>query len=867
MTTTDYRLERTVVAKQYNILLRASPRRRTFSGELRFAAQATAPVTTVELHARGLTVSDVVVRSAAGRQKARVRRHAARETVTLQVAKAVRGPLQIDLRFRGKLGSGMHGLYLAQDGPQRAIVSQCEATDARAIFPCLDEPDRKAKLQWQVQTDAGLQVITNGVLQASKKVRGRQEVLHTFAPTRVISTYLAAVTIGAFDASPTQKIAGTPCRIFAGTGKAEQTQFAQEVTAFVLPYYTRYFGARYNYHKLDQVAVPGFDAGAMENVGAIFYRQTLLLMRQNAVSWSGQKRIAEVIAHEIAHQWFGNLVTMQWWDDLWLNEAFATWIAYKACDTWQPQWRMWDDFLQSKMDAMHADALATTHPIYTAVTSPAQATELFDVITYEKGCGVLRMVESFMGAEAFEAGIKAYMAAFKNKNARGADLWTKLSAQVKEPVDDLMQSWVTQPGYPLLRCTRQTQQGVHVLKLGQQRFFSDPALFAQAQQQAAATWHVPLVIQYSADGKVDQMRAYLKDATASIQLPCKKIDWVYPNAAAAGFFRVALDETALAQLLQHGLRHLAPTARCGLLDDQWALVCCGQAHVESFLQTLQALRHERDHAVLRTVAGRLFALGQRLVPDQALPLFAAFVRYFLAPQLQELGCDPQADEPAPQAVRRASVLGALGELGRDAQVLQAAQAFVEREVQDPYAVEPNLAGVMISLHALQGDKRRLQQYVGYYQARRAKGLPPQLQGRYLGALSSFEDKHAVKSILSMCLDDTIAQEQLRSVLTPLLARRATQAQTWTFLQKHWTLIAPRIGGMCIARLVESLGALPAAQEPVLRRFFAKHPVAEASRAIEKAYEAMRLREALQAREGPRLEAWLQRWAAETQPKP
>ena len=289
--------------------------------------------------------------------------------------------------------------------------------------------------------------------------------------------------------------------------------------------------------------------------------------------------------------------------------------------------------------------------------------------------------------------------------------------------------------------------------------------------------------------------------------------------------------------------------------------------MESFLDTLQALRHERDHAVVRTVAGRLFALGQRLVPDQTLATFAAFVRDFWAPQLQELGCDPQAGEAAPQAVRRASVVGVLGELGRDPQVLQAAQAFAEREAEDPLAVEPNLAGIMLSLHALRGDKRRLQGYVAHYQARRKAGLPPQLQGRYLGALSSFEDPKAVKSVLGMCLDDTIPQEQLRTVLTPLLARRATQALTWAFLQKHWTRIAPRVGGMGIARLVESLGALPAAQGPVVRRFFAKHPVAEASRAMEKAYEAMRLREELQAREGPRLVAWLQRWAAERRPQP
>ncbi|RYF03432.1 MAG: M1 family peptidase, partial [Deltaproteobacteria bacterium] len=348
----------------YNILLRASPRRRSFTGRVEIDAQARTQTDSLELHARGLRLLAASVVCGGKRLVARVQKHKERETVSLHLPRPVRGRLTIVCDYDGKLGAGMHGLYLAQDGTERAIVSQCEATDARAIFPCLDEPAFKAKLAWQVQTDAGLCVVTNGVPRGSQKVRGKDEVLHTFAPTHPVSTYLSAVTIGHFEASRTQKVLGTPCRVLAGVNKVAQTAFAQSVTAFVLPYYTDYFGQRYRYQKLDQVAVPGFDAGAMENVGAIFYRQTLLLMQQDAVSWSGQKRIAEVIAHEIAHQWFGNLVTMQWWDDLWLNEAFATWIAYKVCDVWHPEWRMWDDFFVSKMDAMHADGLASTHPIY-----------------------------------------------------------------------------------------------------------------------------------------------------------------------------------------------------------------------------------------------------------------------------------------------------------------------------------------------------------------------------------------------------------------------------------------------------------------------------------------------------------------------
>ena len=705
-------------------------------------------------------------------------------------------------------------------------------------------------------------VVTNGVFQKRRAVRGKKEVAHYFEPTRVIPTYLAAVAIGHLASTPTFDVQGTPCRILAGRGKVDQTDFAKAVTQQVLPWYRKYFGQPYNYQKLDQVAVPGFDAGAMENVGAIFYRQNLLLMHPTATSWQAQKRIAEVIAHEIAHQWFGNLVTMRWWDDLWLNEAFATWIAYKACDQWRPDWRIWDDYLDSKESALGADAMVHTHPIYTPVESPAQATELFDVITYEKGCAVLRMVESFLGADTFARGIARYIARYKNANAAGADLWNQLEETAQQPVASMMQSWVTQAGFPLVTVTVSTHQHRTVLHVSQRRFFAS----AQRMQEAPPEqqWILPLEIAYDLGNGAALHHALVTEQEQTITLPHSgTARWVYPNAHATGFFRLHMDDASTQALLHQGLAHLSPAARLSFIEDRWALVRCNLANVESFMDVLAAMRGETDYAVLRTMTSRLAYLREVLVTPESEASFAAFVRWLLADHLPHVGWDPEIDESPTRAVRRAVIIDALGELGHDQTVLHEAWRRTEMEMDDPNACEPNLANIVIALSALEGDTKRLRRYVATYTARKNAGLAPELQARYLQALSAFEQPTACADVLKLCLDGTIPQEQLRVVLIPLLARRKTQQAAWEFIQKNWSQVGPRIGSMGVARLVESTGALPAQERATVASFFAKNPVPEAERALQKALEAIDLRQTLVQREAPRLQEWLDAHATDS----
>jgi puromycin-sensitive aminopeptidase len=852
MTTTSYRLPRSVLPQDYDVLLAASPKKKGFTGELVLTAKVVEPTTVVELHALDVKVDKATARVGKKSFKARVKARKDRETVELVFDKPLpKGKLEVELSFKGALNPSMHGLYRAADGADIALVSQCEATDARRIFPCMDEPDLKATLRWQVLTDAGYEVVTNGMPEKTTKKRG--QVLHSFKRTRIIPTYLAALTIGKLEATKAKKIAGVPCRILAGPGKLGQTDFAVEITERVLPWFQEYFGQPYNYQKLDQVAVPGFDAGAMENVGAIFYRQNLLLMQPGATSWYAQKRIAEVVSHEIAHQWFGNLVTMKWWDDLWLNEAFATWIAYKAVDLWKPEWRMWDEYLDSKEGALEADSLVSTHPIYSEVKSPAEATELFDVITYEKGCAVLRMCENFLGHEKFRDGIRAYQTAFKNSNARGADLWTKLSEASEVNVTSLMESWIQQPGFPLLTAELVKKDGRTILRLAQRRFFANPSEMKKSHEQ---TWNVPLVIRYGGPNGSKVHRALLHAREQEINLP-DDTTWVYANDEAAGFYRVHHGAAMLERILTDGLSHLSPASRLSLINDEWALVRAGVSDIGSFMSVLEAFRGERDYIVVRTLAGRLAYLDQRLVRDQERPVFADFVRWLLSAQLTELGFDAKGQETPDRSVRRASLVNALGDVGRDAGVLAEAQKKTLAEMNDPMAVEANLAGVVVALAAIGGDSVLLERYIEVFQKRKEERAAPEMVARYLGALGYFEDGPAVERALQACMDGTVPQEQLRTVLMPLIGRRATQRRTWDFLKSNWETLSPRVGLMGISRLVEATGSLPVDLLGDVEKFYAAHPIDEAKRAVQKAIEALRLRQELITRQGGALSAWLE----------
>jgi puromycin-sensitive aminopeptidase len=856
-----FRLPSSVRPTQYDIVLSTDPGRSDFAGSVRIAAEVSQTTSSILLHSRELALHGAHLLVAGTRQPLVVSTQPEQETATLTASTPIAaGQIEIEIAFSGKLAPSMHGIYLATDGVHRAICTQCEATDARAIFPCFDEPEFKAVLKWTLRTTPGLTALSNGPEKERREgtsTTGAPEQVISFEPTKPVSSYLAAVAIGDFESSPEARVGDVPLRVYAPRGKGNQTGFAQDLATRLLPWYEHYFDFGYPFAKYDQVAVPGFDAGAMENIGLVLFRQNLLLMDPKSASWRQEKVIARVVAHEMAHMWFGNLVTMRWWDDLWLNEAFAEWMAHKSVHAIVPSYRIWDDSAEDKSRALFDDALQSTHPIYTAVATPEEALEMFDSITYQKGCAVMRMLENFLGEEPFRAGLRAYMKQYQWRNAAGGDLWRALEVASGQPVGALMKSWVEQPGFPLLSVDFAEAAGDAVLQLRQGRFFSDPKAVATAQ-----LWNVPVVVRYQDDRGVHEHRFILDRAEQQERLPSTgPVQWFYANADDIGFYRLQFGDKALSALLQRGLAQLGPIEQVGLLEDQWALVRAGRAGIMPFIDVLRALAGVREHNVLRALIDRLDMLDL-LAKDagdrEARLKLRSLVGSLLSSQLGELGFVPRAGEPQNDTQRRALLIGALGNLARQQDVIAQAKHFAAVEQSDPHAVDPNLAGVFVAVAAKFGDEEDYTRWVQTFVERKQAGRTPQEVSRYLHTLSIFRRPGLTEKTLGLLEEGAIPQEALAQVLGQLLAYRHSQEPAWRFFRERWSLLRERVGDMGLSRLVEAVGRLPGQHRDEVVRFFERNTPTGAERALARALERMDQHEDLRQRVTADLVTYLRR---------
>jgi puromycin-sensitive aminopeptidase len=860
-----HRLPTSVLPLRYHVDLSADPDQPTFEGTVTMTLDVVEPTGTIEMHARELDLEDAVVRAEGSEGPATIALDPTRQVVRFTPrAPLAKGPATLTVRFRGPLAPSMHGIYLATDGSSRCVCTQCQATDARAIFPCFDEPEFKAELAWTLRVRDGLVALANGPL-VEEHLEG-QVRRFTFASTPRISSYLAALCIGDLEPSETRLSNGTPLRVWGTRGKKAQTRFGLEYTEKLFPYYEDYFGVPYPFAKYDQVGVPGFDAGAMENVGLVLFRQNYLLIDPATASWRQEKIVAKVIAHELAHMWFGNLVTLAWWDDLWLNEAFAEWFAHKAVDATSPDYRVWEDFQDDMNRALVDDALPTTHSIYTPVETPDQAIELFDVITYQKGCAVMRMLERFLGEHAFRAGLRTYMQAFAYKNAAGPDLWAHLERASGQPVGALMRSWISVAGFPVIDVRR---TGEAAFALTQRRFYSSPA---RAAEPSSELWSVPMTVRYADDDGIKTHRHIFSSREQTITLPARgAVRWMFANADEIGFYRVRYDDAALGALLGEGLATLNNVERMGLLEDQWSMVRNGSGALTSFLELLEAYTRPiqtpagrrpaptDDHNVLRAVADRLGALEGLLEEsgdERALAAYRRWVVTRLSDALAALGLTPRVGESQNDVQRRALLIAVLGRIGRDPAVLDAARYAAEDERRDPKQLDPNLAGPFLSLTAMTGDAALYQVWVDTYRARRDAGLPPQVNLRYLHTLAEFRPAALVARTLAHLDDGLIPQEAVGPVLGQLLSLRHAREAAWHAMKASWPTLRGRVGDMGVSRVVEATASLPPSLRGDVVAFFEANPPVGAERALSRALERMDERRELVDRLVPPLRAAL-----------
>ena len=840
--------------ERYDLALHVDPAKPSFSGELTIALEVGPDTRAIELHAVDLEIESSEVEDGTGVVKvARVRPTPERQTLSFVLERPLAaGKAELRIHYTGPIRKDLRGLYLARSGKRRYAATQLEAADARRFFPCFDEPDMKARFHLRVTTPSRNRAVSNGAIVRSER-RGPRVTYH-FAETPPLSTYLVALVVGELESSRPARAGSTPIRVWCVPGKKKLAGFALECAVEALTRLEDYFGLPYPYGKLDLIAVPDFEFGAMENAGAVTFRETLLLVDEKTVSLAEKKRVAEVIAHELAHMWYGDLVTMAWWDDLWLNEAFATWMAFKVVDDWKPEWEMWLDFESHRAPAFALDAMENTHPIYVPVNTPSEATENFDVITYEKGASVVRMLESWLGPSVFRSGVRRYIRRHREANARAADLWRALEESAKRPVTPVVVPWLERPGFPLVSGRRVDRGGQALLVAGQERFFANPKVAEGARTE---TRPIPLVVRVRrARGKDSLVRALADAPTTEIALgPSDDVRWAYLNADEASFIR-ALHDAPLLRALGQDLPRLRPVERMGLVGHQWAGVRAGCARLADWLDLVARLGDEREPDVLGAASGPLAWLDDHVVPvvgERSAAKFRGWLAASFAPAFESVGWKPAKGESEKERQRRAALVSILGSLAEHAPVLEDVEAQIRAYLKSRTALDANLAGIVVELAARRGDKARFESYLRAMKGSRT----PQERARFELALGSFRDPALVDRALALALTDAIPTQDVVPLLVRLLGNPSARERAWEFVRERWKELSPRVSPGLAGRLVS---ALPALQKPLYKRqvaaFFASHPIPTAARALKQALERFDLDAELRERTLPELRAYL-----------
>ena len=846
----SFRLPRTVSPVRYDLHVDADPARPSFHGELVLHVQVEEPTDEVHLHAKGLTLGRALVEQEGRSLEATVEVDEEAERVVLRLGSRLRtGQARVSLSYDGTVSEGMEGLYLSKDGDETCLATQCEATDARRILPCMDEPDRKAVFALRVTAPAGLTVLANGAVEGRAEEDGR--AVWTFKPVGPMSSYLLALCIGDFRAADAVTERGVPFRVWTLGGKEGIGTLARDLASEMLPWYEDYFGQPYAFGKYDQVAVPSFAFGAMENPGLVVFRPSLVLMDSATASWDDEKAVALVVAHEFAHMWFGDLVTMAWWDDLWLNEAFAEWMAHKIAHDLRPDLDVWDHFRQRASSAMSTDALERTHAIYHPIRTPAEAAEMFDAVTYGKGSAVMRMLEAFLGEEAFRDGLRAYMAEFRFGNAQGSDLWRHLGEASGQDVEGIMRDWILQAGHPVVACA--WEDGV--LRLRQQRARSRPDATV-----ADTVWRVPLVIRYEDDAGEHVMRHLMGDRHETLDVPAEgRLRWLWPNADDMGFYRTIFDDGLLRAILE-APGALRSAERIALVRDLWLQVRVGDRDIGSFLDAFDRLVDgeapydvvQHTVGVMRELEGLLESGGR----EDALPALRAWVRARLLRAYRVLGAEPEGAEPPQTRERRASLLRAVGGVGRDDATVADARRIAAREREDPAGVDPDLAGTAVAVEAITGGADTLRAHLAAYQARRAAHVAPQDMERYLYVLPAFRGDAEVREVLRTLASGDVAPQAVGPILRGMLVQPHAQRAAWAFLREDWPGLRKRLGEAWIAILVEACGELPPAMRDEVVAFLDVNLEGTASQAYARAKERLAERAGFLPRVVPGIADWM-----------
>ena len=813
----SHRLPRHVLPRRYDLNLRPDLSDHVFSGTVSIEVDVVDPVDALVLNAAELSIHSATWTDAGGTAGCVVDLDDDLEQVRLtppgQVAS---GGGRLDLAFTGVLNDRLCGFYrstlLDPDGTTHAIATtQFQATDARRCFPCFDEPDMKAVFGVTLDVPGGLFATSNGA-EASRTPLGDGHDRIQFADTIPLSTYLVAFVVGPLAATDPVDVDGVPVRVVHPPGSAHLADFALDVAAHSLRWFADWYGIPVPGGKVDLVALPDFAFGAMENLGCITFREVLLLVDPETATQRELESVAAVLSHELAHLWFGDLVTMRWWNGIWLNEAFATFMELKAVEAYRPDWEVWTGFGVARTSALDVDSLASTRPIEYPVLTPEDAEGMFDVLTYEKGAAVVRMLEQFLGEEVFRDGVRRYLTEHLHGNTDNEDLWDALEAASGQPVRDLMQAWIFRGGHPLVEATTGDDGSVQLVQ----------SPFRYDGEDEGVRWAVPVRLR-TATGEHRLLLDPSRDATA-VEAVADIADLHSLNVDASGFYRTTL-------LPSPGS---PATERAAAVADHWAQVLAGRVGHGSFLELAGSLADDTDLGVWQAILGGLSTLDV-LAPGR----FAGPAAEILGPPIERLGWEASPADDDRSRQLRGLVLAAAGTVAAVDHVIAGARTLWNAPIDDP-AVATAVV-VVVSAH---GDADAYAEC--RERARRAQTA--QVEQRHLRALTRFPGSDEVATLLDELLDGGIRNQDAPYLLRDALAHQWHRGFVWQAVTDRWDEVTSRFPSNSIARMLEGVRSLVDADtDPDVEAFLQAHPVPQGSLQVAQHLERRRVNQRLAER--------------------
>lgn len=754
----------------------------TFTGKVVIKGQKTGrPSQRITLHQHGLTITkaSITKHDKTGSQEAKVSRinaHKSFNEVRLHSDQMLYpGSYAVTLEFNGKITRNMDGIYpcfFEEEGVKKKLIAtQFESHHAREVFPCIDEPEAKATFDLTLTTPAGETVFANTPV--AKEVKNDKQVVTTFETTPKMSSYLLAFVYGEMGYKEAKTKGGVTVRTYATPDNVKLTDFALDVAVKCLDFYNDYFGIDYPLPKCDLVALPDFASGAMENWGCITFREQCMLVDPKNTSLPTKQYVAMVVAHELAHQWFGNLVTMRWWTDLWLNEGFASWIEYLAIDELFPEWQMWTQFITDEQQgALKLDALENTHPIEVPVHHPDEIRSIFDVISYNKGASVIHMLNQYLGAQNFRDGLRHYLKEHAYGNTDTVDLWNSLAKVSGLPVQSFMHAWTSQPGYPVVKVSVGS-----TVTATQERMYANP----EQPKDSAMLWPVPT----EATVKLEPNLLDAKEHTW--QLPVGKQTFKL-NSNQSGFYRTVYDSKHVEKLGKAvAAGEFDAIDRMGILADLFEAAKAGFCSTTDALQLLSYYADEDNNSVWDVIASGLGSMRAVMDSDDIRDNMKPFVRKLVAKQLKRLGWQEKPNEPYFDSLLRPTILS-MASLAEEPGVVKEALARF-KAMKAPEDIPADIRSMVYGTAVRHGDQKTFDKLLKIHNSTTLSEERTTLAA----ALAGFEQPEIIEQALAQITTDDVRLQDVPYWVIYSFSNRHARNQAWDWLTSNWNWVSDNLG--------------------------------------------------------------------------